>query len=169
MVNYQLGKIYKIIDLETNECYIGSTCQPTLARRLSKHVTNYKQYLKGEYGYTSSYEIIKIGNYQIILVEKYNCNNKDELRSRERYWIEHTVCVNKNKPMHTKLDSQLTSKKYKLNNASKVSAQKKIYNSVTTICECGGHYTAQNRGRHKRSNLHVQYIKDLVPDVVALP
>jgi hypothetical protein len=33
MVHYQLGKIYYIIDLDTNECYIGSTCEPTLAQR----------------------------------------------------------------------------------------------------------------------------------------
>ena len=36
MVNYQLGKIYKIVDNTNGNIYIGSTCEPTLARRLAK-------------------------------------------------------------------------------------------------------------------------------------
>ena len=40
MANYQLGKICKIIDLDSNQCYIGSTCEPTLAKRLAKHVSD---------------------------------------------------------------------------------------------------------------------------------
>ena len=40
MVNYQLGKIYKIVDLDSNKCYVGSTCEPTLARRLANHVSD---------------------------------------------------------------------------------------------------------------------------------
>lgn len=45
MVNYQLGKIYKIVDNVTGKIYIGSTCEPTLARRLVKHRSDYKRYL----------------------------------------------------------------------------------------------------------------------------
>ena len=48
MVNYQLGKIYKIVDNTNNNIYIGSTCEPTLARRLSNHICVYKKYLEGE-------------------------------------------------------------------------------------------------------------------------
>ena len=46
MVNYQLGKIYKIVCNITDECYVGSTCQPTLAHRLTKHVSAYKRFLR---------------------------------------------------------------------------------------------------------------------------
>ena len=46
MPNYQNGKIYQIIDNTNNNIYIGSTCEPTLARRLSGHVRKYKSYLK---------------------------------------------------------------------------------------------------------------------------
>jgi len=28
IVNCQLGKIYKIVDLDNNKCYVGSTCEP---------------------------------------------------------------------------------------------------------------------------------------------
>ena len=36
VVNYQLGKIYKIVDNTNGNIYIGSTCETTLARRLNK-------------------------------------------------------------------------------------------------------------------------------------
>ncbi len=45
IVNYQQGKIYKI---EANGLkYIGSTCEPTLARRLAQHKGSYKSWLRG--------------------------------------------------------------------------------------------------------------------------
>ena len=42
MTDYQLGKIYRIVCNTTGLTYYGSTCEPTLARRLSGHVVNYK-------------------------------------------------------------------------------------------------------------------------------
>ena len=42
MVNYQLGKIYKIVAGDL--MYIGSTCEPTLSRRLTNHVCDYKSW-----------------------------------------------------------------------------------------------------------------------------
>jgi predicted GIY-YIG superfamily endonuclease len=46
MNKYQQGKIYKIVCNETGDIYIGSTIEPTLARRLAKHVAKYKFWLK---------------------------------------------------------------------------------------------------------------------------
>mmetsp|Transcript_51460 Transcript_51460/g.101608 ORF Transcript_51460/g.101608 Transcript_51460/m.101608 type:complete len:92 (+) Transcript_51460:100-375(+) len=86
MVNYHLGKIYKIVDLDSNKCYIGSTCEPTLARRPAKHVSNYKQYLQGKGSNISSFIILEMDDYDIVLLEKYPCNSKDELHARERYF-----------------------------------------------------------------------------------
>ena len=37
MVNYSLGKIYKIVSDLTDKIYIGSTCLEKLCMRLSKH------------------------------------------------------------------------------------------------------------------------------------
>ena len=49
MPDYQLGKIYKIECNVTGQRYIGSTCEPILARRLAGHITNYKSYLNGKF------------------------------------------------------------------------------------------------------------------------
>ena len=48
MPNYQLGKIYKIVDNTNNNIYVGSTCEPTLARRLSSHVRDYHVWKNGK-------------------------------------------------------------------------------------------------------------------------
>ena len=65
MVNYQLGKIYKIVDNTNGNIYIGSTCEPTLARRLSNHVQDYKRYLMGKRGSYTSFQIISNNDYNI--------------------------------------------------------------------------------------------------------
>ena len=66
MVNYELGKIYKIVRNETKLIYIGSTSQKYLSTRLEGHKRSYKQYLKGNYPYVTSFEILKGCNFDII-------------------------------------------------------------------------------------------------------
>lgn len=94
-IDYQKAKIYKIVDNTTDNIYIGSTCEPTLARRLAKYVGSYESHLNETYHYDSSFEILKNGDYNIVLIENYPCNTKDELFSRERHWTNALICVNK--------------------------------------------------------------------------
>lgn len=95
MPNYQEGKIYKMYSLnDPSKVYIGSTCQQ-LARRKTNHVNNHRLYKKGRYGYTTSFEIIELGNVRIELVEKFPCTDKSELHQREGHWIRNLDCVNK--------------------------------------------------------------------------
>lgn len=95
---YQRGKIYKIVCNKTNKCYIGSTCETRLCNRINKHRDSFKRYLKGTYSYVSSFEIFENDDYDIVLIEEYPCNSKDQLHSRERFWIENSEnCVNRSK------------------------------------------------------------------------
>ena len=41
-MNYQDGKIYKILNSETSDIYVGSTCQ-RLAKRMMNHRTRVKE------------------------------------------------------------------------------------------------------------------------------
>jgi hypothetical protein len=102
MVDYSLGKIYKIVCNTTGKCYIGSTCRPFLSQRLSKHMSHYQEYLNGKGCYVSSYEILENDNYEIILLENYPCKSKDELCDKERFYIENNSCVNLVIPFRTK-------------------------------------------------------------------
>ena len=99
MVNYQLGKIYKIVSGDLT--YIGSTCEPTLARRMAGHKTRYDSWKAGKTRFVTSFKVIENGNAEIILIETFPCNTKDELHARERYFIENTICVNKFIPGQT--------------------------------------------------------------------
>ena len=77
MVNYQNGKVYKIINENNEIIYIGSTAEEKLCKRYAKH------YLKAP-------------NNKIILIENYPCNSKEELLMREQQIIEdHSNLLNK--------------------------------------------------------------------------
>jgi len=124
-VKYQNGKIYKIECNITNEIYIGSTCQPTLARRLTGHVDRYKQVKKGAHcSRLSSYNIIERGDYNIYLIENFPCDNKDELTKREGELIKQMkndeTVVNITIPGRTKAE-------YRIDNKDKINADKKKY------------------------------------------
>ena len=49
----------------------------------------------------TSLQIFDNNNYDIILIENYPCERKDELHARERYYIESLKCVNKVIPTRT--------------------------------------------------------------------
>ena len=100
MNKYENGKIYRLVCNITNKNYYGSTTQ-LLSKRLYEHKRDYKKYLNNNKNYITSFEIIKGNNFEIILVELFNCSCKLELEKRERYYIENNECVNKNIPTRT--------------------------------------------------------------------
>ena len=93
---YQQGKIYKIISPHTDKIYIGSTTRKTLAQRLTGHRRDYQNYLADSTRYFSSFEILKLTDYRIVLVENYPCNSRDELLAREQHYMDLAgdTCVN---------------------------------------------------------------------------
>jgi hypothetical protein len=141
MVNYENSKIYKIVDNTNGNIYIGSTTEPTLARRLQKHKSHYNQYINGNRNFITSFNIIQNGDYDIILVEK--CNNitsKDELHARERYFIENNNCVNKIIPGRS-------IQQYKLANKDKIVEYHKEYKKLhrDIISEKSKEYNNKNK------------------------
>ena len=159
MVNYQLGKIYKIECNITGEVYVGSTCEPLLARRLAGHVSNYKRYLNGKGNYVTSFKILENNDYDIVLIEKYPCNDKDELLVRERYWTKQIECINKlknqglfNELGETEYNKQYNKKYYE----EHYEANKDRYNQKHT-CECGGCYSFTHKSRHMKTAKHMKY------------
>jgi hypothetical protein len=94
MPNYHNSKVYKIWSPSTEMVYIGSTTQG-LSMRLSSHVRDYKLYLNGEKNFISSFEIIKYGDYKIELIEKIDCECREELCRAEGKFIRNTEnCIN---------------------------------------------------------------------------
>ncbi len=120
MVNYALGKIYRIVSNHTENVYVGSTCRP-LSERMAKHRGNYRMHLAGARIKYTSYEILQYDGAEIILIENFPCNNKEELLRRERFHIEGTPnCINLVVPGRTDAE-------YRAANREKMIEYQKIY------------------------------------------
>ena len=127
---YQSGKIYTLRSPNTDKYYIGSTIKKYLCNRLSEHNADYKRFLSGEHRNMTSFEIIKLGDVYIELLEIFPCNTKLELNKREGELIrEHkNNCVNKMVAGRTGKEYNIEciekrkeiSKKYRENNPEKV-------------------------------------------------
>ena len=120
MVNYQLGKIYKIVDNTNENIYIGSTCEQYLSNRLGGHRTGYQRYINGKHNFVTAYEILKNDNYDIVLIESYPCDDKMQLHARERHYIETLECINKIHPTRT-------SKEYRNDNKNIINQNNQKY------------------------------------------
>ena len=112
---FQDGKIYKIVCNITEKFYVGSTTKP-LEIRLSEHETKYDSYLKDEYHYITSFEIIKNKNYYIELICNVQCISKDILKTFKNNYIKVLRCNNKVVPCRSDIQ-------YRKNNASKIKQQ----------------------------------------------
>ena len=106
MINYQNGKVYKIINENNAIIYIGSTAEKYLSTRYAKH--NHKA-----------------PNHKIILIENYSCNSKEELRKREQEIIEeHSNLLNIMKAYQSledfKYRKSIRNKNYRLKHKEKI-------------------------------------------------
>ena len=127
MVNYNEGKIYKIVCNITGLVYIGSTTKKRLCDRLSNHKSHYKRHLEGKSSYITSFKVLENGCYEIILLELYPCNSKDELHSRERFYVESLECVNNKTPSSSHSE---TMQKWYSKNKERVLNKQKKYNET---------------------------------------
>jgi hypothetical protein len=149
MPDYANGKIYKIVCNTTGLVYVGSTCELRLARRLVGHRSDFTGFNNGSKHkhYRTSFEVMKQNNYEIILIELFNCETKDELTARERYYIETTECVNKIVPTRTRQERDETNK-------DAISVRRKAYreNNIDREREIGKIYRDKNKEEINRIN-----------------
>lgn len=139
MPNYQNGKIYKIINNENDDIYIGSTCSP-LSVRMALHRRHFKLYQQTQKNYITSFKILELTTAKIILIENFPCNTKEELTAREAYYIRELLCVNKCIPLRTDAE-------YRLDNLEAIQeTKKKCYE------ENKEHYLEKARERRETEN-----------------
>ena len=161
---YSRAKIYKIVCNVTGLFYIGSTCEPTLARRLAGHRRDFKAYLNGKYPYVTSFKVLENNAFYIELVKECPCNSKDQLSQFEGGCIREIECVNIIIPGRT-------NKQYQNDNKDNIAAGKKQYydnnkdkftakQAIKFDCICGGKYTASHKTRHIKTKRHKKYLND---------
>lgn len=97
-IDYSKAVIYFVKCSETNKIYIGSTTRP-LCFRIGHH--------RSKHNTTSTKDFI---NPTIHLLEKYPCENREQLLKKERFFVESLPCVNKNIPGRTAAEWQSSNK-----------------------------------------------------------
>ena len=141
MVNYSLGKVYKIESInggEEGDVYIGSTSLPLLSTRMAQHRCDYKGWKNGIRNFRTSgtlFEKYGVDNCHIVLLESIDAKNKDELFACERKWIKSQKCINKfisgrKKPEYyqdTKETRRIVNKKWREANRVIISIQQNTY------------------------------------------
>jgi hypothetical protein len=99
-----LGKIYKITCNDTGDVYYGSTKKHLLSTRKAEHKADVKRYDEGKKPRKCAcYDIVKNNNFKIEIVEEAPLEN---LKQREKYYIENFKCININNPLPTKEEAQ---------------------------------------------------------------
>jgi hypothetical protein len=85
MPDFTKSKIYKLVNTENDEIYIGSTCAP-LRKRKCGHKANAKRFPNRRvYQHLNA---VGWDNVRIVLLQSISCINKDELIAAEQHWID---------------------------------------------------------------------------------
>lgn len=171
-MGYENGKIYRIVCNVSGKQYIGSTIQ-SLSKRLNSHKGNFTMWKSGNYHYTKSFDVFENGDFNIILIENYPCDSKDELTRRERHFIETLECVNRNIPTRTNKeyyhDNKERYKQYRQDKQEHYKQIKKEYyethkeeikakwNKQKYECECGVSCSLNHKARHFQSKKHQEW------------
>ena len=139
MPDYKNGKVYKIVCRKTGLVYYGSTVQD-LDRRLWGHRNEYKKYVEDGKKYITSFDIYEGEDYYIELVQLVPCENKKELETVERRFIESNTCANKYIPTRTP-------KEYHEAHRKERGEYHKKYNEIHRVkkCEYAKQYRVSNK------------------------
>lgn len=155
MPDYSQAKIYKLECNITHEVYYGSTTE-SLSNRLLKHKSKRD---------CSAIDIIDRGNFNMKVIEEYPCSTKRELETRERWWIENNVCINKNIPTRTKAEHRQDNREqiiqYNKDYWEQNKKRRQEISSRKIKCECGGNYTHEHKQVHCRTKKHQRYLVTL--------
>ncbi len=156
--DYNKGKIYKlepIVEHEENDIYIGSTTKQYPSQRMATHKGDYYDYTKwknNKRGKVMIFDIFdKYGfeNCEIILIENYSASTKDELFSREKYFIQTISCVNKYIP-NRKIDE------YKKDKNEEIKAKDRLRNTTAERKEYMNNRYEENK-EQKKDNSKLRY------------
>ena len=185
IIDYSKTKIYKLVckDIHITKIYIGHTTN--WIKRKSNHKSNCNNSNLKEYDYFVYQFIRENGgwdNFDMILIEEYECENRLQAEQRERYWIEtlkaelntHIPSRTQNEYYETNKETVLEYQKqyYETNKETFLGYQKKYYEKnkekklkkmcEKIVCECGCEITKCNMLRHRRTIKHLNYSANII-------
>ena len=161
-IDYSNSFVYKLCcnDTDITEIYIGSTTnmrQRKAVHKVACNVPTNKEYNKYKYQFIRDNGGFE--NWSMIMIEHVECDTKQELLARERYYIDQLKpCLNKQLPLRSQKEYYTDNKQqylqqaknYYINNKQQYQRNK----SEIKICDCGIYYTHGSRAQHIKSNIH---------------
>ena len=153
-IDFNNGKIYKVVDNSSDMVYIGSTCN-TLEMRLKQHESQYKGFKLGKTRNVTVFKILDNNNYKIELIKLFPCDNKKDLELEEgkiikEYRNKKLNAVNRCIVGQTKSDY---GKEYYQTKKDKINTKTKEYyqNNIDKIKESKKQYYETNIDKIKES------------------
>ena len=116
-MKYQDGKIYRILNTESDDVYVGSTCQK-LSKRMTNHRTDANRGINSAL-YQQMREI-GIDRFYIELIETFPCESLEQLNKREGEWMREIATLNEKVAGRTK-------KEYKSDYKESINEKGKVY------------------------------------------
>jgi hypothetical protein len=176
-----IGHIYRIIHLESDVQYVGSTFNE-LRKRWQMHKKDYNTWLGGDKSTISIYPFFNehgIEKFKLILIKSYDVIDRKHLMMFEQLWINNLKSVNENSPFQI---DRFYRQDYRIKNRDELNLKQKEYYNInkTTIkqrdkeryeankekinakyqCECGGKYTHQHKASHAKSKKHQRWLEN---------
>ena len=162
MVNYALGKVYKLVNNVNSLIFIGSTIS-VLSRRRYYHTQRLLP------GVKQLYDEIGWDKMQIVLIEDWPCESSEQLKQRERHWYDLLKPdLNRARPLTAEEKKEKASKygaEYRSDPLNKVKAanyQKSPRGkakhaprrSMKVLCCCGCEINSSSKYTHRQSKKH---------------
>lgn len=156
------GFVYKLVstDIEIKECYVGATNNERV--RKSHHKSRCHNPKSDKYN-CYVYQFIRdnggFENWDMVRLEEYKYDERQQLHTRERYWLETLqASLNKQKPSRTKKENLQYRNNYNTVYYEKNQKQLAEKAKIKTTCECGSIYTKYHKSRHEQSKKHKDYL-----------
>ena len=156
-MDYSNTHFYRIVckNLEIKNCYIGHTLNFTKRRTCHKCICNkesskyYNQYLYKFIRENGGWE-----NWQMVLIDSHNFNNREDVLKKEREYIEnYNATLNQYPPIISKEEKKARVDKYQEDNKDYLIQQKKVY--------CDINKDAISERRKKYYNEHEERLNEI--------
>jgi group I intron endonuclease len=143
---YENAKIYKLVNSVDDQIYVGSTCME-LRQRKWQHKGAAKRF-PDRVVYKHLFEV-GLDNMDIELVESFPCNDKTELHTRERHWID-TLKPALNLLVPTRKLSEYVQ-------TAECKQKRKVYNQSPKMKQQRKEYSQTEVGKQKHQEAKVRY------------